>query len=196
MDIKIRFNMKKLIILLSIFFLIPSFLYARSLTEVLNTVVVENITSSEYAQAKKSGVYAYLSAQADTTITTASIYYPVAGTFTNAPVENFSSGTVYPPSIKYDGTLTQYFEIDWHATIKADAAATTVGFGVKKNSSFVTGSDMSTLCKTAGEEYSLSGTCIVELAQNDEIQLVVTSDGNGDIITVVHYTTSINEFFD
>jgi len=52
------------------------------------------------------------------------------------------------------------------------------------------------LALQAGEPYSFSGTCVVELATDDEIQLVVTSDGNGDVITFDNFTTTINEFFD
>ena len=55
---------------------------------------------------------------------------------------------------------------------------------------------MSTFCKNVGELYNLSGTTVVELATNDKIQLVVTSDGSGDIITFNNFTTTINEFFD
>jgi len=55
---------------------------------------------------------------------------------------------------------------------------------------------MSAYLKTAGEIYALSGTCITELAINDKIQLVVTSDGDGDIINFLNYTATITEFFD
>ena len=133
--------------------------------------------NAQYISGKKVGIYAFLSAPADTTITTAGTYYPVLGTFTNSPIESFSAAAVYTPGIKYDGTLTQYFEIDWHTTIFANAPMTTVTFAIFKNGTLIGGSDMSQLCKTASYLYSLSGTCVVELATDDEIQLVITSDG-------------------
>lgn len=157
---------------------------------------MESITGSGYITGKKSGIFAYLIAPTNTTIVVAGTYYPILGTFTNDPFQDFAAGTVYTPSIKYSGSLTQYFEIDWHATLKANNAATTVTFGIKKNGVLVASSIMSALCKTAGEEYPLSGTCVIELETDDEIQLVVSSDGAGDIITVEHYTTTISEFFD
>lgn len=142
------------------------------------------------------GVFAYLSASADTTITTAGTYYPILGTFTNNPLEGFAAATAFPPGIKYVEAETEYFKILWAASISADSASTTVSFGVKKNNVLETGSLMSTLCKTAGELYAISGIYVVELATNDEVQLVVTTDGNGDVITVDNYTTAITHFFD
>lgn len=159
-----------------------------------NLEVVQDIISEAYITGKKSGIFAYLSASANTTITTAGTYYYINGSFTNSPIENFS--LVADPAIRYDGTKTQHFETDWHATISADIANTTVTIGIKKNGTLVTSSLMSTFCKNVGELYNLSGTTVVELATNDKIQLVVTSDGSGDIITFNNFTTTINEFFD
>jgi len=145
---------------------------------------------------KKVGVYAYLNTPASTTITVAATYYPINGTFTNAPIEGFSAATVVTPGIKYDEALTQYFEIDWHASVYCDHNTTTVHFGIKKNGTLLPGSVMGSMCKNASQVYAISGTTVVELATDDEIQLVVTSDGSGDVITMEHYTTTITEFFD
>jgi len=70
----------------------------------------DDINSNGYITGKKSGVYAYLSASADTVIISAGTYYPISGSFINTPINNFS--LVADPAIKYDGALTQYFEID------------------------------------------------------------------------------------
>jgi len=155
-----------------------------------------NLVSGGYVSGKKSGVFAYITEQAATTIATADTWYPVLGTFVNYPLENFSAASVYTPGIKYDGAVAQWFKIDWHASIIVDRNSTTVSFGVKKNNEFVVGSDMDDLCKTAGEIYSLGGSAVISLAQNDEIQLVITSDADGDVIIVHKYTVTINEFFD
>ena len=55
---------------------------------------------------------------------------------------------------------------------------------------------MSTFLKTQDELFNLSGTVIVELKYYDEVQLVVTCDSSGDVLTINNYVTSINEFFD
>ena len=145
--------------------------------------------------AENNGVFASLSASANTTVTTADTYYPIAGTFTNSPMENFAAGTVHTPSIKYIGTETKYFEIDWHATASPDSTGMTVHFGIKKNGTLIDSSVMGTFLKSGGEAQALSGTSVVELSTNDEIQLVLTADGDGDIVTVPHYTTTMRPFF-
>ena len=156
----------------------------------------DNIETSGYISGKKSGVFAYLASSANTTCTAASTWYPISGTFTNPVSESFSAATVVTPGIKYNGTKTQYFEIDYHVTASGDANGITVAFGVSKNGTFVAGSKMSTYLKTAGQDQCVSGTCIIELAEDDEIQLVVEADNVGDVITVENYTTTISEFFD
>jgi len=153
-----------------------------------------NFATTGYVQGRKSGVYAYLSAPNDTTIVAAGTYYPISGPFTNDVIEDFT--LVATPAIRYDGSQTQFFKIDWHAAVQSDRNGTTVHCAIYKGVTQLTGSIMCTFCKTAGETYNLSGTVIVQLATNDEIQLTVTSDGPGDVITFEHYTTSIGEFFD
>lgn len=156
----------------------------------------DNIETTGYISGKKSGVFAYLGTATTTTCTLADTWYSINGTFTNSVIENFSVATVVTPGIKYDGTKTQFFEIDYHATISADENSTTVHLGVKKNGTIDTGSIMGAYSKEDDELKSISGTCVLELSQNDEIQLVVMADDDGDVINIVHYTTTINEFFD
>jgi len=155
-----------------------------------------NIIATGFVTGKKVGIYASLDSATTTTITTAATYYPILGDFTNSPIENFSGAVTYTPGIKYDGAMTQYFEIDWHATISADGANTTICGGVKKNGVLDVRSVMHQFCKNAAQLYNLSGTFVVELAEDDEIQLVTTSDGNGDVLTFDKFTTTITEFFD
>ena len=84
-----------------------------------------------------------------------------------------------------------YFEVDWHATLQANISATIVSIGILKNGVLLASSVMSNFLKTATEPQAMSGTVIVELAENDEIQLVLTSDDDADEITVNNFTTSI-----
>jgi len=144
----------------------------------------------------KAGVLAYLSSSTATTITTGDTYYPISGTFTNNPIENFAAGTTYTPSIKYTGEATRYFKIDWHASLKGNSDSITTSVGVKLNNVLVSSSVMGTLIKTTGEPQSLSGTCVLELDTNDEVQLVVTANDDGDVITFEYFTTTIKPFFE
>lgn len=155
-----------------------------------------NIKATGYVTGLKTWVYAYLTTPDDTTVTTALTYYPIEWTFNNDITENFTSATVHTPWIKYSWTLTQYFEIDWHASSSANVANTTISFWIKKNWTLVAGSVMTQFCKNTDQLYNLSWTCVLELEQWDEIQLVLTTDWDWDIITVDKYTTTINEFFD
>jgi len=154
----------------------------------------DDVSATWYIAWKKSWVFAYVSTPAITTITVGNTYYPVAWTFTNAVIENFTA--VWTPAIRYDWSATQYFEVDRHATVKTNHNSCTVSIWIKKWWTLVAGSEMTTLCKTALEHYNISWTCVVSLATNNEIQLVVTADTNGDEVTCDYFTTTINEFFD
>ncbi len=138
----------------------------------------------------KAGVYAYLSAPANTTTTAAATWYPIAGTFVN-DFENFIFDTDH---IEYSGTVDQEFEIDWHVSLKTDTIGTTCHVTANLNGSPVAGGIMGTTMKETGEEYAFSGTMMVTLSTNDEIQLVLSSDKVGAVITVEHLTTTINKF--
>jgi len=141
----------------------------------------------------KRGVFAALAAAANTTITEAGTYYPIAGTFSNTPIFGFQG--VADPAIQYIEEEPEYFEIDWQASCSCDDNARTVNFAVKKNGTVQADSVMSTYLKTGGEAQALAGTTVVYLEQNDKIQLVVTSSSDGDVITVQHFTTTIRPFF-
>lgn len=140
-----------------------------------------------------SYAFAYLTAPADTTVTTSGTYYPISGTFANLPTNNFTG--VSDPAIQYDAMETLYFEIDWHATVSTVNNGRTIMCGIKVNSDLETSSVMQGYLKTGGEPQNISGTCIVELDVNDKVQLVVTSSSDGDVITFHNYTTSIRKFY-
>ena len=157
-------------------------------------IIGDHIETSGYITGRQCGVFAYLGTATTTTCALADTWYPITGTFTNPVLEDFSSATVVTPGIKYDGEKTQYFEVDYHAMISADENSTTVHLGVKKNGTIVAGSVMGSYSKEDDEEKSVSGTCVIELAEDDEIQLVVMADDDGDVISVEHYTTTISRF--
>lgn len=157
----------------------------------------QDLTTTGYINWKKSGVYAYLGTETHTTTTTAGTYYPVAGTFINAPIENFTA--VDTPGIRYDGTPSQYFEIDWHCTFEVDTASKTVTVGVAINETVIVASTQSMYCRYANDSahssVHLSGTYVVELATNDEVQLVVASDYDGLTVSFDTFNVSIRPFF-
>lgn len=142
------------------------------------------------------GVFAALSAPDDTTVTTAGTYYPIEGTFTNTPIEKFSVQTeAYGPVIQYDGIDTLYFEIDAHASVKGNTNGITVKAAIKKNNVLVTESITTQYLKTTPEIYTMSGTSVVELSTGDNIQMVVTSDSDADVITFENITATIRPFY-
>jgi len=157
---------------------------------------VDNINAAGNVTGLKVGVFAYLTGSAATETTVAGTYYPIEGTFVNSPIECFRAAVTHTPGIKYDCALTQYFEIDWHATVSAEVANTTFHCAIYKNGALVTSSRMGTFAKNAGQPYAVSGTVVLELDENDEIQLMTQSDQAEKDLTFLHYSTTISEFFD
>lgn len=140
------------------------------------------------------GVFAYLTEATDTTVTTAGTYYPILGPFSNNPLSGFDAAVTYTPGIRYTGTKTAYFEVDWSASLYAGENGTTAVITTKKNGVACEAGEMHTYLKYAGEKTPSAGTCVYKLEQGDEVQLVVTSDGNGDIITFENFVTTIKPF--
>ena len=64
----------------------------------------QDLTTTGTLTGKKSGVFAYLQSEAETPTTTAGTYYPIGGSFGNAPIEDCAA--VATPGIRYDGELT------------------------------------------------------------------------------------------
>lgn len=146
-----------------------------------------------YKKLVDRGVYAALTSAYDTTVTTAGTYYPIEGTFSNTPINNFS--LIAGPAIQYDNNETHFFEVDWHASVSTPSNGVTVTCAIKKTGELVTDSKMPAFCKNLNQPYTLSGTVVVELGYNDTIQLVVTADSDSTIVTFNNYTTTIREFY-
>lgn len=138
--------------------------------------------------------FAYLTSPTGTTIVAGNTYYPIAWSFTNTVLKHFT--LVATPAIKYTDGNGIYLKIDWFASVSSDTASTTVKLWIKKNWTLEAGSVMTMFCKNINEIYNVGWTVVVSLANKDEIQLVITSDKTGSILTVQNYTTAINEFFD
>jgi hypothetical protein len=154
------------------------------------------IHTNQYIVGKKSGVFAYLEIPSVTNISVADTWTPVLGAFINNPIEDFNTDTsIVNPGIKYIGSLTQYFEIDFHISCSHISNGSTVSICINKNGITLNGCTMSTYLKTSGEPQAFSGTSVIELSQNDEIQIVIKASKTGDV-TINNFVTSISEFFD
>lgn len=144
---------------------------------------------------QKRGVYAFLTSETDTTVTTGGTFQAIAGTFTNEVIEGFHLDT---DKLMYDGEDDIQFEIDWHASFSSEDAGRTIHFGINHNSETLTSTSsgvVGTYAKNADQVYSVSGTRVVTLNSGDTIQLQLTSDTDSDVVSVVHFTTTMTKFF-
>lgn len=134
---------------------------------------------------------ASLDASSNTTMTNATDWYLIQGAFTN-DFEDFELDT---DKIKYIGTETYSFEIDWHAKLASDTVAATVNITVSINGTPTESNKQGIYLKTAGEPGAVSGTEVVELSTNDTIQLVIQTDKAGSVITVGQFNTTCTKYF-
>lgn len=146
-------------------------------------------------QGAQFGCFAYLSASADTTITTGDVWYPAEGTFVNNPCENFVAAAVNIPGIKYAHALTQNFIIAGQITFSSSLSSATISGSFKKNGILVEEAKTSLYAKNSNERYFLAGSFVVEMEQDDEIQMVLTSDLDNTVITVHQFLLSMMRFF-
>ena len=155
----------------------------------------KDLTTTGNISSEKNGILSYLTEETNTTITTAGTFQHIEGTFGYPILENFEAVTIEEePKIKYIGSKKMYFKIDWATCVSVSDNSTTVIFGVN-NGEVQCCSRMQVYAKSNDESYNVSGIAVVELDVNDTIQLVVTSDGNGDVISIKSFIFSIKEFF-
>lgn len=164
------------------------------ITWVLSYSYVDGILSvTGYLNSKKSGAFSYLSSPADTVISEINVYQPVSGEFTSSPVENFSK-VADEPSVRYDGTHTQYFIINGAFNFTVSHSCTLM-IALYKNGELIPGSTTQMYIKYADESYSLNGTAVTSVSQNDKITLMIKADGIYTI-TMSNILLNISEFFD
>lgn len=152
-------------------------------------------TRTSYSNRPKVGVFAALTAEANTTVTTAGTFVAISGTFSNTPLEGFSFTA--DPAIKLENG-SGFYKVEWAASAKGDSNGIQVHIGIAKNGETLTTASPSVMCsflKTANESQALGGVFVLELEQGDTVQLQLTADGNGDVITLTHFTTAISQFF-
>lgn len=150
---------------------------------------------TSYSNRPKVGVFAGLTAASNTTITTASTFYPIVGTFTNVPMQGFSF--TVDPAIRLDNG-NGFYEIVWGGSFQGDSNGMKIHVGVSINGETITTAHVSAVCtflKIANESQAMGGVYVTELAQGDIVQLQITADNDGDVVTINHFTTTIKKFF-
>lgn len=155
--------------------------------------MVNLIKWSEEVSNANSWAFAYLTAPTATTATLANTYYPISWSFTNL-LKNFT--LVATPAIKYNNGNGIWFQINYSSSVSTAHPSSTLRLGIKKNWVLEIGSVMAMFCRNAWELYNVSWTCVVNLQNKDEIQLVIASEFAWEVITIWNYITTINEFFD
>lgn len=159
-------------------------------------VEFNSLNTPNHIYGAKCGAFAYLATPTTTTIAVAGTYQYVEGVFTNVGSSEFDTTLVNTdePAIKYTGTKTRYFKVLFAGTVKAGTNGTTAKVAFKKNGVVCACAEMEVFCKTADEAFSFAGIGIVELATDDTVQLVCTSDGM-DELTFDMFQTDISPKF-
>jgi hypothetical protein len=156
-----------------------------------------DIEATGFIAGKRIGTYGYLDAPTGSTVASGGTYYPILGTFNNAPLEGFGEAVTYTPGLRYLETKPTHLLVTFFGTLSSNEDVTTVRVGLKKNGVLVAGSSIPCFCKVSDEMYSLGGGVVVlsSVVEGDEIQLVVTADISGAVITFNSFNTTIMEFF-
>ena len=142
--------------------------------------------------AEGSRLAAFIIAPGSTnTIVTAGAYQPLDGTWSNRCVHDF---TYSASNIIYTGSTKKAFEIDWQASVSGDSLNVKAFVAVAINDTLCPMSIQQSETKDANVVSSFGGTCVLDLASNDVVQIQTTSDGTGDELYFVTFSTTIREF--
>lgn len=145
----------------------------------------------------KVGVGAYLTAQANTTVTTA--YTRLLGTFSNVELEGFeiddtTSKLMYNPE---DG-LARTFKLNYSGELSCtginDVAIVGIELTRDGSSSIVTGTECSTTCRTADSPFPFSKVFPIELEVGDLIEIQVKGD-DSFTVTMYEFATTLTKFY-
>ena len=137
--------------------------------------------------------YGYLSASADITVTTGGTFVDIDGTFDDQLLEQFIRDRT---EVIYDGFSDAKFKIDWTISLSSEDAGRLVHVGARISREGLTTSTagvQSVYAENADQIYSLSGTRVVTLADADPVEFQLTSDTDGDVITITGFNFSITE---
>ena len=125
--------------------------------------------------------------------TLANTWYPVAGAFTNSPLEGFTFDT---DRITYRGTKTKTFIVTGAIATSGSNPNLTISYAISVNGTVFTRGITSAFCASAGNPYNLAGITVVELSENDYVQIVTQCDVGNRTVTTGQLMVQISEFFD
>ena len=136
----------------------------------------------------KSGVGAYLTAPADTAVTTS--YTRLLGTFSNVEISDFeidgtSGKLTYRPA---DG-VSRTFLLLYSAQVEAPSVNDVITIGVEAGNgapAIIAGSERSVVCRTAGSPYAIANVIPVTLDDEDTIEIQIKGDSS--------FTATVDEF--
>lgn len=128
----------------------------------------------------------YVSSSSATTVGSSSTWYEAAGTFTlGASAKNYSKAA--NNRLQYDGTPTQLSLVVAHFTLSCASSSQTLGVGVAKNGTVLTGADVRFYINATGTD-TQSG-CVVALtsaATGDYFGIWVRNDTGANNVTLTH----------
>lgn len=140
-------------------------------------------------------VYAYLTAPSNTTVASSGVYVPVLGVFTNSTLDGFGLGSVSnAPAIVYTNAYQGEFECHMSAEVQCSVNGTRATVALRIDGAVDPESVMSVYAKTAGEPLNVHVMATPALTNGSTVQLVCTSDGDGDVLTFNQFKTSIKRF--
>ena len=140
------------------------------------------------------GVFAFLTAENTTTLTTANQFYLIDGIFNNSISEHFNYNSTLN-AIVYENSRNRTLVVHWSISAKSSKAGSTVSVATGQNGFIRECGAMPVFFKFAGEYMTWSGFCVSEYAPDDYVQLYIKSDlANTDVI-VQKMTTYITHFF-
>jgi hypothetical protein len=88
----------------------------------------------------------------------------------------------FPGQLVYEGTSTAKFSVNYSATLQTDVSGAEVTIWVYKNGVPVHKSRKKEWIESAGVNENVATNCIVELAENDTIEVWLTSSLLGDVL--------------
>ena len=153
-----------------------------------STVVWKTITYSNFSQ----NYYGSMGADDITqvvTVSSAGVYYDVTGGLTSGLVNGFT----FQNSKELKCLNAGVYLIDWSMSLKVGTANQVLAGAITINSNVVDISENMNESTSANKNYSVSGTCIVNLAVNDLIRLCVENETAANDITVTHASLSITK---
>jgi hypothetical protein len=136
--------------------------------------------------------FAYLGAPTAVTCTLADTYYPVTeGVMTFNILQNWG---VSGDNLMYNSPVPRYIEVDWHASFSVSTipAKATVTFAFTIDGVVFTPSELTSYAERL--ILQASGTTVAKLEYGNVTDMVLKSDGAGDIVTLHQLSITGREF--